>query len=234
VNKNKYVVGAIGLVVGFAISFYFTHKFNRENAAAAQGGSASSMGGAGGQQAGMAQVQQTIEKAKANPSDFESQVAAAKMFNQIGRVKETVEYLERAYAASPEKFAGLEAAAFIGQYYFEEKKYPEAETWFNRAIKEDPSKPDNYVALAETFVQREPPQPDRAIDYIQQALKIDPKSGHAMGHLIEAYALKKDARSAEDTLNRLKEADPSNERLSTLQNMVADLKAGKTVTIPRE
>jgi hypothetical protein len=32
----------------------------------------------------------------------------------------------------------------------------------------------------------------------------------------------------------LKEADPANQRIAALQNMVADLKAGKPVSIPKE
>ena len=79
-----------------------------------------------------------------------------------------------------------------------------------------------------------PPQPDQAVVQLQQALKVDPKSGHALGHLIEAYALKKDARAAEETFNRLKETDPTNQRMSTLETLVADLKAGKAVSIPKE
>ena len=65
-------------------------------------------------------------------------------------------------------------------------------------------------------------------------LKANPKDGHALGHLVEAYAVKKDAAGADEALNRLREADPSNKRLTALQNMVADLKAGKPVTIPKE
>jgi len=122
----------------------------------------------------------------------------------------------------------------MGQYYFEQKNYSEAETWFNRAIKADPNEADLYVALAETYVQREPPQPDQAITQLQQALKVDPKSGHALGHLVEAYALKKDARNAEDAFNRLKTTDPTNQRIAVLETMVADLKAGKAVSIPKE
>jgi cytochrome c-type biogenesis protein CcmH/NrfG len=122
----------------------------------------------------------------------------------------------------------------MGQYYFEQKNYPEAETWFNRAIKAEPNDADLYVALAETYVQREPPQPDQAITQLQQALKVDPKSGHALGHLVEAYALKKDARNAEDAFNRLKSTDPTNQRISVLETMVADLKAGKPVSITKE
>ncbi len=236
-NKNKYLVAVIGLSVGFIISFFLTQNYNKSNAAPAAAGAPSAMpgaGGAGGQQAMMGQVQQVIEKAKNGPNDFQAQVEAAKVFNQIGRVAETADYLKRAYAIDPNKFNELGAAGFLGQYYFDQKDYAEAETWFNRAIKADPKDPDLYAALAETYVQREPPQPDQAIAQLQQALTVDQKNGHALGHLVEAYALKKDVRGAEETLKRLKETDPTNQRISVLETLVADLKAGKSVTIPKE
>lgn len=240
-NRNKYLIAGIGLAVGFIVSFFWTQSFNKNNAAPATAtasggmpGGASGASGSGGQQAMMAQVQQVIEKAKSNPNDFQSQVEAAKIFNQVGRVAETVEYLKKAYAIDTNKFNELGAAGFLGQYYFDQKDYAQSETWFNRAIKAEPNEPDLYVLLAETYIQREPPQPDQAVPQLQQALKLDAKSGHALGHLIEAYALKKDARAAEETLNRLKEADPTNQRMSTLESLVADLKAGKPVSIPKE
>jgi tetratricopeptide (TPR) repeat protein len=236
VNKNKYVVALIGLAAGFVVSFFLTQNYNKANAGppSSSGGGVTAAGGAGGQQAMMGQVQQVIEKAKSNPNDFQAQVEAARVFNQIGRTAETVDYLKKAYAIDASKFNQLGAAGFIGQYYFDQKNYPEAEVWLTRAIKAEPGEAELYIALAETYVQREPPQPDQAIAQLQQALNVNSKSGHALGHLIEAYALKKDARSAEDTLKRLKDADPTNERISKLETMVADLKAGKPVTIPKE
>ena len=234
-NKNKYLVGLIGLAVGFIISFFLTTNYNKNNAAPAPAGlSTGNAGPAGGQQAMMGQVQQVIDRAKAGPNDFQAQVDAAKVFNQIGRVAETAEYLKKAYAIDPNKFNELGAAGFLGQYYFDQKNYAESETWFNRAIKADPKDADLYVGLAETYVQREPPQPDQAIAQLQQALTVDPKNGHALGHLVEAYALKKDSRGAEDTVKRLKESDPTNPRISVLETLVADLKSGKAVTIPKE
>jgi tetratricopeptide (TPR) repeat protein len=238
VNRNKYLIAGIGLAVGFLFSFFWTQSFNRNNATPASTAASTGMpggaSGAGGQQAMMGQVQQVIEKAKSNPNDFLAQVEAAKIFNQVGRTAETVDYLKKAYAIDANKFAELGAAGFLGQYYFDQKDYAESEKWFNRAIKAEPNEADLYVALAETYVQREPPQPDQAVVQLQQALKIDAKSGHALGHLIEAYALKKDSRAAEETLNRLKETDPTNQRISTLESLVADLKAGKPVSIPKE
>ena len=237
-NRNKYLIGLIGLALGFSISFFLTRNYNKSNAAPAATGMPSGMaGGTGsqqGQQAMMGQVQQVIEKAKNAPNDFQAQVEAAKIFNQVGRIAETAEYLKKAYAIDANKFNELGAAGFLGQYYFEQKDYAESETWFNRAIKADPKEVDYYVALAETYVQREPPQPDQAIAQLQQALGVDPKNGHALGHLVEANALKKDARGAEDAVKRLKETDPTNQRLSALETLVADLKSGKAVTIPKE
>jgi len=236
--NRKYVIALMGLVAGFLISFFLTQNYNKSNAAptasASQSGTATAAGGAGNQQAMMGQVQQIVEKAKSNPNDFQAQVEAAKVFNQVGRIAETADYLKKAYAIDPNKFNELGAAGFMGQYYFEQKNYSEAETWFNRAIKAEPNEADLYVALAETYVQREPPQPDQAITQLQQALKVDPKSGHALGHLVEAYALKKDVRNAEDAFDRLKTTDPANQRIAVLETMVADLKAGKAVNIPKE
>lgn len=236
VNKNKYLAGLIGLAIGFGFAFYFTQKINKEGSSVASGQAAGmpAPSGAGGQQAAMGQVQQTIERARGNPKDFLAQVEAAKVFHQIGREAETIEYLEKAYAIDPVKFSELKAESFLGQYYFEQKKYSESEMWFNRAIKADPGDADLYVLLAETYVKREPPSPDKAIEQIQLALKLDGKNGHALRHLVEAYALKKDARAAEQTFNRLKETDPSNDGMSKLESMVADLKAGRPVTIPKE
>ena len=237
-NKNKYVIALVGLAVGFLISFFLTQNYNKSNAAPSPNTSQTGMPGAasgpGGQQAMMGQVQQIVEKAKNSPNDYQAQVEAANIFYQVGRIAETADYLKKAYAIDPIKFNELGAAGFLGQYYFEQKNYSEAETWFNRAIKAEPNEADLYVALAETYVQREPPQPDQAIAQLQQALRVDPKNGHALGHLVEAYVLKKDARNAEDTFNRLKTTDPTNQRIAVLETLVGDLKAGKAVNIPKE
>jgi tetratricopeptide (TPR) repeat protein len=240
-DKNKYLVALIGLAVGFILSFILTQNYNKSNAAPAatsttpgMAGAAGGAGGAPGQQAMMGQVQQTIERAKNAPNDFQAQVDAAKVFNQVGRMAETVDYLKKAFAIDAAKFDALGAAGFLGQYYYDQKNYAEAETWFSRAIKADPKEADLYFALGETYIQRDPPQPDQAIAHIQQGLAIDPKNGHAMGHLVEAYVLKKDARGAEEAVKRLKETEPTNERIGALETMVADLKAGKTVSIPKE
>src|SRR5689334_20404734 len=102
VNNTKYLVGLAGLVVGILVSFLWVSSYNKSHApAAAQSptGSMPAATGSGGQQAMMGDVQQTIEKAKNNPKDFQAQLDAAEKFNSIQRLPETVEYLARAYEA---------------------------------------------------------------------------------------------------------------------------------------
>lgn len=236
-NKNKYLVGLIGLAIGFAVSFFLTTSYNKNNAPAASAqpspGAAGGAGaqGAGNQQASMAQVQQTMERAKNNPKDAEAQFQAARMFYEIGRTKEAIEYLEKAGEIEPNN---LNIAVTLGVLNSEEKNYAQAEKWIGRAVALKPDEADLYVELGATFIHRQPPEPDRAIQEFQRALKVDPKSGHALGHMVEAYALKKDARGTEDALNRLKEAEPSNPRIASLEGLLADVKAGKPIVLPKE
>jgi tetratricopeptide (TPR) repeat protein len=245
-DKNKYLIGLIGLAVGFMISFLLTTNYNKNNAQVSASGQSAAMPGATGaggpanQQAMMGQVQQAIEKAKNNPKDFQAQLDAAKVYYQVNRLPDTVEYLKKAYEINPGEFtkqSGNElkgALGFIGVYYSDQKNYDEAEAWFRRALEASPGDPEVRIELASTFIQRQPPAPDKAIQELQAVLKSNPKDGHALSHLVEAYALKKDARGAEEAFNSLKEAEPTNQRLTALQGMVSDLKAGKQVSIPKE
>ena len=245
VDKNKYLVGFIGLAIGFLISFFLTTNYNKKNAPAASTSQLPAMpgagqAGAGNQQAQMAQIQQIIGKAKSSPKDFKAQLDAANVYYEIKRFPETVEYLKKAYEIDPGKFTeqsgnGLEdALVFVAKFYENEGNYSEAETWIRHAIEANPKDSSLRVELASNFIQRKPPAPDKAIQELQSVLKSNAKDAHALGHMVEAYTLKKDARAAEDALNNLKEADPSNQRLTALQNMIADLKAGKPVSIPKE
>jgi tetratricopeptide (TPR) repeat protein len=247
VDKNKYVVGLIGLVIGFAVSFFLTTNYNKNTPSMAATGQPSPgmAAGAGAQNAGnqqamMGNVAATIEKAKNNPKDFAAQIDAAKVYSQIDRAGDAVEFLKKAYAIDPKKFSKdgdpqLQGALiYVSQHYMEQQNYAEAETWLRRSAEIEPDQSNLYVAIADTLIQRQPPEPDKAIQELQRALKSDPKNGHALGHMVEAYALKKDARAAEESLNRLKENDPSNQRIASLETLLADLKAGKPIVLPKE
>jgi tetratricopeptide (TPR) repeat protein len=237
VNTKRLLLGLIGLTLGFIVSFIWTRDYNKNNAVAvgASGGqSAGGRSGSNSQEATMAQIRETMDKAKRNPNDFEAQIEAAGAYDQIGRAKEAVDHLKKAIEINPADRRSFAISAYVGNYYLQEKDFMEAEKWFRRAAEINPAVPDAYVEIAATYLERQPPSPDKAIQELQRALKIDSKNPHALEHLVEAHTLKKDARSADDALARLKEAEPGNKRLVLLQGMVSDLKAGKPVTIPKE
>jgi tetratricopeptide (TPR) repeat protein len=242
-KNRKYIFSLVGLILGIAVSFPMTRSFNDNNmkpAAAGAPGMAQppgASGGAGDQQRMMGDIAKTLETAKNNPKDFEAQIAAARAYYQISKLDETAEYLERAYAADPAKTAEQGALNFLGQHAYEKKNYAEAEKWLRLALPaeaEGANKAEIYVLLAKTFMQREPAQPDKAVAELRNGLKLAPKDAHAVGHLVEAYALKKDAPSAEEALSQLKGLEPASPRIPVLQNLIADVKAGKSITLPKE
>lgn len=237
-NRNKYLFGLIGLALGFIVSFFLTQSMNKSGAgtsgAQTSGAAAAAQGGGPNQQQMMESVRLTLEKAKNNPNDFEAQVNAARQFVQINQVDKSIEYLKKAIEINPTEAGKLGIQPFIGQYYFEKKDYIESEKWFRRALETEEEKAPVYVEIGSTYILRDPPDPDKAIENIKAALSLSPKDGHALAHLIDAYLLKKDSVEAENTLSRLREAQPNNERIPMYQNLVADLKAGKPVAIPKE
>lgn len=240
--NRKYLFGVAGLAISFIVVFFATKTYNesKKNAAPASSSNkpaAARPAGAPGQpnqQQMMGEVREAIEKAKSSPNDFESQARVAGMYYQVGMVDEAVEYMKKAYDISSTEAGEMGIQPYVAQYYFDKKNYAEAEKWFRRAIEAEPNDTELLVHLGVTFIQRTPPDPDKALNFIQSALKQKPKDGHALGHLISAFALKKDVRGAEEAFNRLKEAEPNNQMIPNYEKMIADLKAGKPVTIPTE
>ena len=238
--NRKYLFGGAGLALGFIAMFFITKSINKNAAPPVtspnRAGAARPAGAQGqpNQQQMMGEVREAIEKAKTSPNDFEAQARVAGMYYQIGMVDEAVEYMKKAYDVNSTEAGKMGIQPYVAQYYFDKKEYPEAERWFRRAIEVEPNDTELLVHLGVTFIQRTPPDPDKAVNFIQSALKQKPKDAHALGHLISAFALKKDARGAEEAFNRLKEAEPNNQMIPNYEKMVADLKAGKPVTIPTE
>ncbi len=238
--NRKYLFGVGGLIIGFIAMFFVTTTINKNAVAPVTASNRPGMarpGGATGQpnqQQMMGDIRETLEKAKNNPKDFEAQVAAAEAYLQIQQVEKAVEFVRQGIEADPKEAAHLGLHNFMAQYYSRRKNYPEAEKWYRRLIEVAPDDGDALVHLGQNFLERTPPEPDKAVIYIQSALKLNPKDGHALGHLVSAFALKKDTRGAEEAFKRMKEAEPDNQMIPDYEKVIADLKAGKPVTIPAE
>jgi len=237
-TRRRIIFGISGLAIGFIVAFSWTRSYN--NAMISEGQSrtsetgAAAPAGAAGEQAGMSAVREKIERAKNNPGDFNAQIDAAELYNQIGRFNEVVPLLERAYKIDGARAASMDIPIFLAHYYSEQKGYANAEKWYRAELDAKPKDADTLIELGATFIDREPPQPDKAIEYLQSVLKTSPNNAHALVHLTQAYLLKKDGRAAEDSLTKAKQADPGNKMIPDLEKQVSALKSGQQVVVPKE
>jgi len=239
VTGRRIIFGISGLAIGFIVAFTWTKSYNNtamlsESQSRAGGAGPAAPAGAAGEQAGMSAVREKIERAKNSPGDFNAQIDAAELYNQIGRVNEVVPLLERAYKIDSARAASMDIPIFLAHYYSEQKDYSNAERWYRAELDAKPKDAETLIELGATFIDREPPQPDKAIDFLQSVLKSSPNDAHALVHLTQAYLQKKDGRSAEDSLTKARQSDPGNKMIPELEKQVKALKSGQQVVVPKE
>jgi tetratricopeptide (TPR) repeat protein len=232
--------GVLGLIVGLVIGFMFANNVNRSAVGkVAPSGPAAQMpdissddqtlppnhppigttggGQTAGQPGGAAQIAQVtaaIEKAKANPQDFEAQMTAADLYYEIQRFDDAVKYYEAAAKLKPDD---KEAMVKTGNAYFDGEKYEQAEKWYTEALKKDSKDIDVRTDLGLSFFLREPRDIDRAIKEYQASLAINPTHEVTLQNLAIAYSEKGDSTDLAQTIERLKKVNPNNPVITKTQ-----------------
>ena len=97
-NRTALILIVIGLAAGTGIGYFTTDYLNhREVNSTAQG-----QPGMGGAQGAMpAAVLEILAKAKKEPDNFDYQLQAAEMYFQVGKLDQSVEFLNRALKLKP-------------------------------------------------------------------------------------------------------------------------------------
>ena len=223
-KKENIMFGVFGLIVGLVVGFVFANSVNKTGidrpAVTASNSSPSSnpamppdhppLGGSTSdstQTAPVAQVMESIEKAKQQPQDFEAQMTAADLYYQIQRFEDAAKYYE---AASKLKPAEAEPMIKAGNAYFDGEKYEIAETWYQRALEKDPKNISVRTDLGLTFFLREPRDIDRAIKEYKTSLAINPEHEISLQNLALAYGEKGDKENLKLTIEKLKKVNPKN------------------------
>ncbi|MBV9214934.1 MAG: tetratricopeptide repeat protein, partial [Acidobacteria bacterium] len=165
-KKDNVLFGIAGLLLGAIIGFMFANSVNRNAAqTSALPMTANTAGGpnqglppghpptggdeTGSNPAGMqAEVQQTIDRAKSEPQNFDAQIQAANMFTQIGRTEPALPFLEAAAKLNPTDTKSL---IDLGNGYFDADKFEEAEKWYTKALEKDPKNVNVRTDLGLTF-----------------------------------------------------------------------------------
>ena len=233
-TKENFLFGIIGLLLGLIIGFMFANSVN-QSAMTQMPGAMTQVPGAMSQNPNMppghpaipgndgamqAQVQAAIDKAKAEPNNFEAQIKAAEVFYQIQRFEGAIEFLQQANKLKPDDY---ETIVNLGNSYFDAGNYAEAEKWYSSALAKKPDDVNVRTDLGLTFIFREPPNYDRAVQEFTRSLEKDPNHKQTLQNMTVAYTKKGDAAKAKETLARLEGVDPTNAAIPKLREEIQKL-----------
>src|SRR4029450_3006030 len=164
-SKENILFVIIGLLGGFMIGFFFANSVNQGAMVPTPSAALQSAGGElpsghpaipgqGGSSGGaIPEVQAAIEKARQNPTDFESQMKAAELYYQIQRFEGAIEFLKRASELQPDN---NEVTVNLANAYFDASKYDDAEKNYVKALTKKPDDLNVRTDLGLTFIFRDP------------------------------------------------------------------------------
>lgn len=220
-SKENVLFVIIGLLAGLIIGFMFANSVNQsavQMPGQAAPGAALPAGhpAVPGQSAdGSApEIQAAIDRAKNEPNNFDAQIKAAEFYYQIQRFEGAVEFLKRANELKPED---RDVIVNLGNAYFDSGKYEEAEKWYTTALAKKSDDINVRTDLGLTFIFREKPNYDKAIQEFKRSLELDPNHPQSLQNLTIAYTKKGDAAMANQTLAKLEAFDPANGSLTKLR-----------------
>jgi tetratricopeptide (TPR) repeat protein len=226
-TKENILFVIIGLLGGFMIGFFFANSVNQSAMVTAPQAMQPGMPGAGlpsghptvpGAGGGaVPEVTQAIERARQNPNDFEAQMKAAELYYQIQRFESAVEFLKKASELQPDNYDVL---VNLANANFDAGKYDEAEKIYTKALQKKPDDLNVRTDMALTFVFRDQPNYDRAIQEFNRVLESDPNHIQALQNLTVAYTRKTDKQNATVTLARLQQLDASNSAIPKLREEI--------------
>lgn len=232
-TKENVLFVIIGVLAGFMIGFFFANSVNQssmlmqpgiqtgqQQSAGLPSGHPDIPGGSGG--GAIPEVQAAIDKAKQNPTDFDAQMKAAELYYQIQRFDGAADFLKKANELQPENY---DVIVNLGNAYFDASRYEDAEKTYTKALEKKPDDLNVRTDLGLTFVFRDAPQYDRAIQVFKSVLDADASHIQALQNLTVAYTKKSDKANASATLARLEQADAANNAIPKLREEVQKIEA---------
>jgi Flp pilus assembly protein TadD len=182
-TRDNFLFAIIGILLGFIGGFLLAGNITQREAAQRSTTSTQSSqnlppdhppidgsqnNGQGGEQM-LASVQNAIKQARENPNDFDAQVAAAKLYYQIGRFDPAIEYLLAANKVKPKDF---ETLAMLGVANLDAGHYDASEKWYKAALEVKPNDMPSVDGLCAALLGKGDAK--GAEEQINKLAKIDP------------------------------------------------------------
>jgi tetratricopeptide (TPR) repeat protein len=154
-----------------------------------------------------------IERAEAEPQNFEAQMQAATIHYRNRRFDEAIKLLIQANQLRPDSY---EAVVALGNANFDANRFEMAEKWYTAALVKNPKDINVRTDLGLTFLFRQQQNVDRAIQEFRRSLLLDPRHEQTLQNMVVALVKKGSFQEAETTLGRLREVNPNNPSLTKL------------------
>lgn len=234
-NKDNILYAITGIIAGLIIGFLFANSYMRSELATGNVSAATAMPSNSNMPVGHPDIsgqqqsspispdfQPAIDTAKANPTNFEAQMKAAELLNQSEKYDEAIEFLKVANKLKPDDY---ETIVNLGNVSFDSGKFDEAEKWYLVALEKKNDDTNVRTDLGLSFVFREKPNYDRAIQEFNVVLEQNPNHIQALQNSIVAYLKKGDALKAKENLAKLESVDPKNRALPSLKEQLNKLES---------
>lgn len=232
-NKQNILFTIVGLLAGFIFGFFLANNINRNammqptvsqigqnspvlNSRNPQTQSVSIKEPQNG--AMMPEIAQTLDRAKNTPDNFEAQIKAGEVYLKIQNLEKANEFFTKAAEIHQDNFQEL---VTLGNAFFDIKKYEEAEKWYSIALEKNPDDIDVRTDLGTTFMERQPPDFDRAIKEYRTSLEKKPKHESTIFNLSVALFRKGDLQGAREMLAQLKQINPQSDLISRLEQKIS-------------
>lgn len=160
-------------------------------------------------------IQQTIDKAKAEPQNLEAQIAAGDLFYKIQRFQEAIPFYQKALEI---KTDNVEVLTKIANAYFDGNNFIEARQYYARVLEKNPNDVNVRTDYGLTFYLQPSPDAARAIQEYKQSLQINPNHELTLQNLAVAQSNIQDLNALRETLARLEKVNPANPVISELRS----------------
>ncbi len=228
--QKNITFGIAGLIVGLVVGFFAANSINRNSAQTAsqtltdaplqnqqvpnilvkdQPATSGAM---------LPDVSAVIDKANNEPTNFDAQIKAGDLYQQIKGFDKAAAFYERAQQIKPDDY---ELIVRLGNIYFDARQFETAAKWYEQALVKKPDDTNIRTDLGITFVERDVPDFDRAVNEFQTSLKTNPKHEPTLYNLGAAYFKKGELEEANKILAQLETVNPQSQLVGRLRGIIS-------------
>jgi len=228
--QKNITFGIVGLIVGLVVGFFAANSINRNSAQTAsqtltdaplqnqqvpnilvkdQPATSGAM---------LPDVSAVIDKANNEPTNFDAQIKAGDLYQQIKGFDKAAAFYERAQQIKPDDY---ELIVRLGNIYFDARQFETAAKWYEQALVKKPDDTNVRTDLGITFVERTVPDFDRAVNEFQISLKTNPKHEPTLYNLGAAYFKKGELEEANKILAQLEALNPQSQLVGRLRGIIS-------------